>query len=322
MVFVKHLLTGSTSQALETINSVSSEGHDLQPFQQMTIALLRAALLEKTGVSGTAELSKDIANQLSFLAESIPLSKIMLALRLFNQFRHEDSLSGPLQFELAVVELELEYKNPSAAPEAEKPASKSASPPAASFSAPPTPPVTSFAVPPTPKTYPTPSPSRGYNDPSQTIQSVKIDDTWRSFVNALKLRVPKKQFDVAALVRSSKSHALIDSTLTISFSTKSNSERLEQELEHPPSRIEVEKILEEVYGKPINLKIESVNGTQPSQVNGTDSHLVRAAVNLYQGHVISKNTVETRSEGLDIEEPEHLPITQDTNPENEELLHE
>tara|TARA_Y100001960_G_scaffold162375_1_gene170711 strand:- start:97 stop:1782 length:1686 start_codon:yes stop_codon:yes gene_type:complete len=305
MVFVKHLLTGSTPQALETINSVSSEGHDLQPFQQMTIALLRAALLEKTGVADTAEFSKDIASQLSFIAESVSLSKIMNALRLFNQFRHEESLSGPLLFELAIVELELASKEQPASPGLEN-ASANNTPQAIPPQSTPKPrPVTqppSFNTPPT-KPFNAVPPSNGLG--------AKIDDDWKNFITALKTRVPKRQFDVAALVRSSKSHELNDAILTISFSTKSNSERLEKELEHPPIRIEVEKILEEIYGKPINLKIESVNSTQSSQVNGADSHLVRAAINLYQGHVISKNTIETRAENLSSEEPQLNPVDQE-----------
>jgi len=329
IVFVKHLLTGATTQALETINTVSSEGYDLRGFQQIIINMLRAALLEKTGITNAMDFSGDIASQISFLASSIPLPKIMRSLRLFNQFKHDDSMPGPILFELAIVELEIGSSElPPISPDTSTPQSTARIVPSKEQI-----PTSSQTIPTNQTTRPSTSSNFNHRDianaqappslrPPHTMPTTRTDTEWKNFVNALRVRVPKKQFDVAALVRSAKSHALDDSILTITFSTKSNSERLEKELDHPPSRIEVEKILEEIYGKPVTLKIESANTTSPNQIKGEDSHLVRTAVNLYQGHVVSKNTVDIHPSQVATEDQAYMPDTIENPPESEDLPNE
>ena len=108
LALVKHLLTGGATQALEVINSVASEGLDLRPLHRMTVDFLRAALLMKSGVSDSLELSKEAQSQLSFAAASVSIEHIMRALRLFGQVSLRFDQPSPLPLELATVELALE----------------------------------------------------------------------------------------------------------------------------------------------------------------------------------------------------------------------
>ena len=291
LALVKHLLTGNTAQALEVINSVADEGVDLRPLHRMTVELLRASLLIKSGAASSLDLSKDAESQLSFVANSVSLEQIMRALRLFGHVSFRFDQPSPLPLELATVELGLPPETAAPAPAAPAPAPAAAAPrpmqpPAAT--APPRPaapvaPQPAYRRPP-PPTAAVPAASV---DPSAPIDQ-RLTALWPSILRSL-TGVPKRKFDVAALLRSSGHREIRGSDLIVTFPHQSNSERLMGELEDPRCRMEVERRLQEALGQPLTVVVDTgeqrSNGDRSGEAGG--GHLIRAAVG-YGGQVVNE----------------------------------
>ncbi len=296
LALVKHLLTGGATQALEVINSVASEGLDLRPLHRMTVDFLRAALLMKSGVPDSMELSKEAQSQLSFAAASVSIEHIMRALRLFGQVSLRFDQPSPLPLELATVELALEPEQAAPAPVNQVPPPAVAAP--QGRPAPGPPPFRPQGAPGQPRPQQPPQrPGPPVGAPSQPIPEFdpassveqRLAAQWPAILKALS-RVPRRKFDVAALLRSSTSRSIDGNTVVVTFSHQSNSERLQSELDDPPCRIEVEKVLQQALGDNFTIRTESNGGepTSASKGQGPAGHLVQAAVNL-GGQVVSKS---------------------------------
>ena len=299
LALVKHLLTGGATQALEVINSVASEGLDLRPLHRMTVDFLRAALLMKSGVSDSLELSKEAQSQLSFAAASVPIEHIMRALRLFGQVSLRFDQPSPLPLELATVELALEPEQAAPAPVNQVPPPAVAAPQGRPAPGPPpfrpqgAPGQPRPQQPPQRQAPPTntpvePAPIPAF-DPAAPVEQ-RLGAQWPAILKALS-HVPRRKFDVAALLRSSASRTIDGNTVVVTFSHQSNSERLQSELDDPPCRIEVEKVLQQALGDKFTIRVESsADGGSASGQKGQNpaGHLVQAAVNL-GGQVVSKS---------------------------------
>ena len=124
----------------------------------------------------------------------------------------------------------------------------------------------------------TPPPPAVY-DPSVPVDQ-RLVSQWPVILKSLS-RVARRRFDVAALLRSSSSRAIVDNTLVVRFSHQSNSERLQDELGDPRVKMEVERVLEQVLGEPITISVDADGSRQQAATNGESSgHLLRAAMNL------------------------------------------
>ena len=288
LALVKHLLTGNTAQALEVINSVADEGVDIRPLHRMTVELLRAALLIKSGAASSLDLSKDTQSQLTFAAESVPMEQIMRALRLFGRVSFRFDQPSPLPLELAAVELGLPPETAAPAPAVAAPA------PAAAPRMPQPSPVSPVPRPaqaaPEPtyrRTPPPPAAPVPPLDPSAPIDQ-RLAAQWPSILRSL-TGVPKRKFDVAALLRSSGHREIRGSDLIVTFPHQSNSERLMGELEDPRCRMEVERRLQEALGQPLTVVVDTgeqrSNGERSGEAGG--GHLIRAAVG-YGGQVVNE----------------------------------
>ena len=288
LALVKHLLTGNTAQALEVINSVADEGVDIRPLHRMTVELLRAALLIKSGAASSLDLSKDTQSQLTFAAESVPMEQIMRALRLFGRVSFRFDQPSPLPLELAAVERGLPPETAAPAPAVAAPA------PAAAPRMPQPSPVSPVPRPaqaaPEPtyrRTPPPPAAPVPPLDPSAPIDQ-RLAAQWPSILRSL-TGVPKRKFDVAALLRSSGHREIRGSDLIVTFPHQSNSERLMGELEDPRCRMEVERRLQEALGQPLTVVVDTgeqrSNGERSGEAGG--GHLIRAAVG-YGGQVVNE----------------------------------
>ncbi len=290
LALVKHLLTGNTAQALEVINSVADEGVDLRPLHRMTVELLRSALLIKSGAGSALDLSKDVQSQLTFIAEGVPLEQIMRALRLFGHVSFRFDQPSPLPLELAAVELGLPPETPAPAPAAPAPAAAAAAPrPAQPSAAPaPSPGPTPMAAPQPAYRRPSPPPPSPPPplDPSAPVDQ-RLAAQWPTILKSLS-RVPRRKFDIGALLRSSGHRAIRGSELVVTFQHQSNSERLMGELEDPRARMEAERVLQEALGQPLTIVVatgeQRLNGDRPADAGG--GHLIRAAMN-YGGQVVN-----------------------------------
>ena len=287
LALVKHLLTGNTAQALEVINGVADEGVDLRPLHRMTVELLRAALLIKSGAASSLDLSRDAESQLSFVANSVPLEQIMRALRLFGHVSFRFDQPSPLPLELAAVELGLLPETAAPAPAVAAPAPAAAAPRPAQPPAASPPPRPAASVAPQPDhRRPPPSPAPPL-DPSAPIDQ-RLAAQWPSILRSL-TGVPKRKFDVAALLRSSGHREIRGSDLIVTFPHQSNSERLMGELEDPRCRMEVERRLQEALGQQLTVVVDTgeqrSNGERSGEAGG--GHLIRAAVG-YGGQVVNE----------------------------------
>ena len=291
LALVKHLLTGNTAQALEVINSVADEGVDLRPLHRMTVELLRAALLIKSGAASSLDLSKDAESQLSFVANSVSLEQIMRALRLFGHVSFRFDQPSPLPLELAAVELGLPPETAAPVPTVAAPVPAAAAPrPAQPPSGPPTPrPTAPAPAQPThrrPPPSPVPVPAASV-DPSAPIDQ-RLHALWPTILKSL-MGAPKRKFDVAALLRSSGHREIRGSDLIVTFPHQSNSERLMGELEDPRCRMEVERRLQEALGQQLTVVVDTgeqrSNGERSGEAGG--GHLIRAAVG-YGGQVVNE----------------------------------
>ncbi len=291
LALVKHLLTGNTAQALEVINSVADEGVDLRPLHRMTVELLRASLLIKSGAASSLDLSKDAESQLSFVANSVSLEQIMRALRLFGHVSFRFDQPSPLPLELAAVELGLPPETAAPAPAVAAPAPAAAAPrPAQPPPASPAPrPAAPAPAQPThrrPPPSPVPVPAASV-DPSAPIDQ-RLHALWPTILKSL-MGAPKRKFDVAALLRSSGHREIRGSDLVVTFPHQSNSERLMGELEDPRCRMEVERRLQEALGQQLTVVVDTgeqrSNGERSGEAGG--GHLIRAAVG-YGGQVVNE----------------------------------
>ena len=311
LALAKHMLTGNTTEALTVINAVASEGSDLRPLHRMTLEFLRAALLMKSGVASSVDdLSKEAQSQLSFVAGSVSLEHIMRSLRVFSQASLRFDQPSPLPLELATIELSIEPAQPAPVAAAAAPQPQQA--PAAAAPRPMRPqqqPVPRPAPRPVADNAPpaTPPPPAVY-DPSVPVDQ-RLASQWPVILKSLS-RVARRRFDVAALLRSSSSRAIVDNTLVVRFSHQSNSERLQDELGDPRVKMEVERVLEEVLGEPITISVDADGSRQQAATNGESSgHLLRAAMNL-GGQLV------TNSAGVPVENasaPAPVPLVEDAS---------
>ena len=256
------------------------KGSDLRPLHRMTLEFLRAALLMKSGVASTMDdLSKEAQSQLSFVAGSVSLEHIMRSLRVFSQASLRFDQPSPLPLELAAIELSIEPAQPApvvaAAPQPQQAPAAAAPRPMRPQQPVPRPaprPVADNAPPATP-------PPPAVYDPSVPVDQ-RLASQWPVILKSLS-RVARRRFDVAALLRSSSSRAIVDNTLVVRFSHQSNSERLQDELGDPRVKMEVERVLEQVLGEPITISVDADGSRQQAATNGESSgHLLRAAMNL------------------------------------------
>ena len=101
--------------------------------------------------------------------------------------------------------------------------------------------------------------------------------------------MPKRKFDVAALLRSSGHREIRGSDLIVTFPHQSNSERLMGELEDPRCRMEVERRLQEALGQALTVVVDTgeqrSSGERSGEAGG--GHLIRAAVG-YGGQVVNE----------------------------------
>ena len=309
LALAKHMLTGNTTEALTVINAVASEGSDLRPLHRMTLEFLRAALLMKSGVASTMDdLSKDAQSQLSFVAGSVSLEHIMRSLRVFSQASLRFDQPSPLPLELAAIELSIEPAQPApvvaAAPQPQQATAAAAPRPMRPQQPVPRPaprPVADSAP-------PAPPPPPAVYDPSVPVDQ-RLTSQWPVILKSLS-RVARRRFDVAALLRSSSSRAIVDNTLVVRFSHQSNSERLQDELGDPRVKMEVERVLEQALGEPITISVDADGSRQQAATNGESSgHLLRAAMNL-GGQLV------TNSAGVPVENasaPAPVPLVEDAS---------
>jgi DNA polymerase-3 subunit gamma/tau len=298
IALVTHLLLGETSSALEAINAAAAEGLDLRPLHRVTIELLRATLLAKVGATDSLDMSPEAGTAIASLASTTSVEKLFRALRIFGQVSLKYDQPSPLPLELATVELGLESESRTLDTPTIIQPSPVSPPPASDHqnirghvgpsqqAEPLTPPSDSEATLPE-TTPPAASNTKVLTAPGQGFSSPdgdRLDSSWPLILKAMS-RLPRKRFDIAALLRSSSRKRIDGARLIVSFNHRSHSERLLEELDNPQCRLGVQAILDELLGGTYVLEVEATIDSPTNSSKQTSSHLVRAALS-FGGKVV------------------------------------
>lgn len=309
------LLQGQTTVALDLINQTTIDGKDLRSMYRMLLECFRVALLAKSRVHQATELSEEARATIVEALPGISLKRVLDALDIFSRITIQYDQFSPLPLEYASVKLgEMEkdavVENVPLAGEQVAPVNlasaqefksngKLGDVPAKgtengySESVPGTQKVPTAAEVQVEEPLVTAATIDERNqpvdeDPAVTPPGTDIgvlsEQQWEEILRGLKDQ-RFKRFYLGALLRSSKAHHLDGADLVVRFAHRSNSERLQEELEDPRCRTLVGQTLESILGYQCSLKVETEGNTIGLKQGGQGGHLVRAAINM-GGHVV------------------------------------
>ena len=280
---VKHIIDNDIAAGITTINSVSSEGLDLRPFNRELIEYLRALLLVKTGTSEAIDLPGEDIAELKEIVTKASLTQVLKAVKLFGQLESTgfDSYST-LPLELALVDCVLtqEEQPKSQAkqtrPKAQRPADAAAPPHVSVSTEPPAAKTEAAEVPSLPAEQPEAGPKAVEVPPSSAETLVAppepgseiefLKQNWKQIIE--KAPADTQKTPAVAFLRSSgKPVAFEDNTVVLAFKFSIHKDNMEK----PQNQQVAEKIISSFIGHPCRVRCIF----QPE-----DNHLVEAALKM------------------------------------------
>ena len=280
----KSIVEKNVSESLNIVNKVAVQGSDLRQLQRAVTDFLRSVMLMAVGADDTVGFSDDTTERLKAMSRGVDQRYILRALRAISEADLRLDTASPLPLELALVESGIE---PAAvAPAAPAPparggreaaprqyAQRQTSPAAAQ--------APSRSRPSRPNARPsraqTPAASGASAAPPRSGQDGSLDPaTWNEVLRAL--RTTGARFKLGALLRGSREYTLEDNKLVVRFAHNSHVERINQEIDNPSVKRELNQALSRTMGGEYELVpelISSENGSDTRRAN--QSHLVVAA---------------------------------------------
>ena len=280
---VKHIIDNDVAAGITTLNSVSSEGLDLRPFNRELIEYLRALLLVKTGTSEAIDLPGEDIAELKEIATKASLPQILKAVKLFGQLESTgfDSYST-LPLELALVDCVLtqeeQPKSPAkqTRPKAQRPAGAAApphvpvstEPPAAKteVAEAPSPPAEQPEAGPKAVEVPPPLAETPVAPPEPGSEIEFLKQNWKQIIE--KAPADTQKTPAVAFLRSSgKPVAFEDNTVVLAFKFPIHKDNMEK----PQNQQVAERIISSFIGRPCRVRCIY----QPE-----DTHLVEAVLKI------------------------------------------
>jgi DNA polymerase-3 subunit gamma/tau len=294
LVLVEHIVGKAIAEGISAINQVAHEGNDIRQLHRGIVEYLRAVLLLKTKAGTDLGYADEVLARLEAIASKADLAHLVVSLKLFaGADLRRDSLS-PLPLELAMVESASDpapapviqvaqvaqqvtqqqaqrpaAPRPSAAPQRPAPAPRQAAPYA---------PQPSRPTPSAPQqSAPVPEPAFAIAGDVPTEPAARLDFQWRDITQSL--RHVGVKFKLGGLLNVCKEREVVDGTIVLKFTHKSNMERMQQELENPDCRRTFNDVLAKAMDKnyEVRLTVLTVNGGSVTQSASQKSPLVRAA---------------------------------------------
>ena len=323
---VECVLSGDLPEGLGVIHSASINGADLRQFHKQVVEYLRGALLVRSGAEGSLDYTADALERLKTAAAGPDVETLVRAVKLFSLADVRAGLSSPLPLELALVETSLKAQSPTRAASAEgaRPPRQAAAPPVAARAA--GAPAAAASTSPEARgngpaiadsihgqasapgegSQPGPSPAAAAQDPPTEAAPLGEDQTpaapshgfmdaqtlearWPQLISTLQ-RKKGRRFSLGGLMRDSRSHQLDDGVLVLRFSSRSNMERLEEELQTPEGRKAMGEGMEAVLGRQLEVRLESAGGDAEGPAQG--GHLLRMAL-AKGGRIVHESKSET-----------------------------
>lgn len=288
LALAAHIVGKSVSDGISAVNAAAEQGSDLRQLLRQTLEYLRALLLIKAGAAPHFGYSDEISQRLSALAADAPMEHLVHSLKTFAAVSMRRDSASPLPLELAMVEAAAAPVARTAAPAPAYAAPRDAAavgrpsspaPPAAqrrpAQAAQQHPPQS--APPPTPAA-PASAPPAYDGHPEEP--AALLDRQWGMIAN--ELRFVGSRLKLGAMLRSSKEREVIDDTIILKYPSRSNVDRLQQELDNPESRRALDDAIAKAMGGKFQIKVAFVNGSSGSgsQSAAQNSHLVRAAMSM------------------------------------------
>ena len=287
---VGHVIHSRPSEAMGVIGRYTGSGSDLRQLHRASTAFFRGVLLAKTDNLANAGFAAGTAERLETLAGATTMGDLLQALRSFAAVDLARDASTPLPLELAVVESTMAPEAPPAQP-ARAPASRPAPQPAAPpgrRAAGPAPayrqPAPARAAPPTRQPQPAgraPGGAGAIHETPADGHSATLENGWNSLLHSLR-RHKGKRYNLGALLRACSRREAAADHIRLTFNHRSHMERMQEELDDPPTRKVVLEALANLMGREYDVKLsvlgeDSANGASSA---ADKSHLVRAALNM------------------------------------------
>lgn len=291
LAFAAHIVSKSVSEGISAVNAASEQGGDLRQLLRQTLEYLRALLLIKAGAAPHFGYSDEVSQRLSALAADAPMEHLVHSLKTFAAVSMRRDSASPLPLELAMVESAAAPVAHAAAPApAYAPPRDAAAVGRPSSAAPPgSPPAQRRPAPAAqqypPQSVPPPTPAAPVSAPPADggqvdAPAARLERQWGTIAN--ELRFVGARLKLGAMLRSSKEREVIDDTIILKYPSRSNVDRLQQELDNPESRRALDDAIAKAMGGKFQVKVAFVNGSSASgsQSAAQNSHLVRAAMSM------------------------------------------
>ncbi len=285
---VGHIVGRSVRDGITTVNDASVQGTDLRQLLRGTLEYLRALLLIKTGAGATFGYSDEIIQRLNALASDVPLERLVRALKVFAGVNMRRDTASTLPLELAMVESAIEPEPVAAAPAPVYSAPQQAVPDRYSQPARPSAPQTPYRQPPSQGQQQRPARRFTASSGAPDIQPAPVEEQpsepaavlarhWNMIAN--ELRFAGVRLKLGAMLRSAREREVADDTIIIRLPSRSNVERLQQELDNPESRRALDEAIANAMGAKYKVEVALSEGGNGAGVKRASqvSHLVQAA---------------------------------------------
>ena len=297
LALVRHIIGKSVKDGITTVNNATEQGIDLRQLLRGTLEYLRALLLIKTGAGANFGYSDEIMSRLNTLAADAPMEHLVRALKVFAGVNMRRDAASTLPLELAVVESATEpepvvvaaappaYAAPQhvAPPQAAPPRNQPPSRPPAS--------QPTYRQPPRQAyrqseegaaaraTAPTEAPGArtASGDDLPDEPAARLAQQWNMIANDL--RFVGTRLKLGAMLRSAKEREVSGHTIILKYPSRSNVERLQQELDNPESKRALDDAIAKAMGSMFQVEVALSNGANGAGMRraSQSSHLVQAA---------------------------------------------
>ena len=296
---VGHILRGATLDALIMLNTIASEGLNLQQLHKQMVEEVRELLLIKSGAQNMVKEPLEIIREQEELIQDASLDKLVETMRLFGQVTLQHDSSSTLSLELAIIESaqsEVTVNETNLAANSAPQKSKAvADTPLVQ-----TKPIPDPAVPqrasaetsvvialPQQESAKVTAPEVTIGDDSAISSSGTSRPEWDTIIKTVGNY--KGRYVLSAVLRGCHEYRLEEGTIYLGFRFQSNLERLKEELDLPESRRKFIEAVTKVTGISTTPSIEFIP-IDPSQSNrkATRSPLVQAALSM-GGRIIQES---------------------------------
>jgi hypothetical protein len=255
------------------------------------------------GSSEGLDLADHIIAQIRELVNQLPSRRIIKALKIWGELNMRYDAPSTLPLELAIVEIcNDDVAQPTnrpitaeAAPQIARPTNRSPAPTQSNYRPEPTqapsqtptpakePPATHQELSPIASDIPEINPPTADLILSDLPADGDFRTRWLATVKALG-RFKGKKYNLGALLRDCKSDSIVvqDDTMVLSFTHRTNMERMQEEMGDPNSRSTVTEAVEKFFGTPYTFKLVLMQetGDSGSIRSAQQSPLVRAALGM------------------------------------------